>query len=72
MAEGLYRINLALGSLGVFLLLLELLIDLFLTGTYQPTWSVVAAAILTVLLLLLLVVRFDPELRERVRKRFHF
>ncbi len=66
------RVNLALGEIAVFLLLLEWLIDRHLTGTYQPGWSGVTATILAVLLLLLLIVRYDPELRERVRRRFHF
>ncbi len=66
------RVNLALGEVGAFVLLLEWLLDRYLTGTYQPGWSGVTATILAVLILLLLIVRYDPELRERVRRRFHF
>ena len=55
----------------VWLLALEALIDLFITGTYRPGWSVIAAAAGLVAAVFLLIVRLRPRLREEFRRRFH-
>lgn len=60
-----------IGCLGVFLLLLELLLDLWITKTYSPGWSIVTAAVCVSLILPLLVIRWRPALREEARRRFH-
>ena len=60
-----------IGCCGVFLLLLEVLIDLWATGKYHPGWSIVTAAVAVSLMLPLLVIRWRPALREEVRRRFH-
>lgn len=61
----------ALASLTVFLVVLEALIDVFLTGRFAPGWSLICAAVGVVMVATLLAVRLRPRLREEVRKRFH-
>ena len=61
----------ALAALTVFLVVLEALIDVFLTGRFAPGWSLICAAVGVVMVATLLVVRLRPRLREEVRKRFH-
>lgn len=60
-----------IGCCAVFLLLLELLLDLWIHEAYQPGWSVVTCGVCVSLMLPLLVIRWRPALREEVRKRFH-
>ena len=61
----------ALAALTVFLVVLEALIDVFLTGRFAPGWSLICAAVGVVMVATLIVVRLRPRLREEVRKRFH-
>lgn len=65
------RCMLVLGGCVVLMLWLELCIDLFL-GSYQPMWSIVVAAVGLTLVLPMLVIRYRPDLRREVRRRFHF
>lgn len=65
------RCMLVLGGGVVLILWLEFCIDLFLGG-YQPMWSIVVAAVGLTLVLPLLVIRYRPDLRREVRRRFHF
>ena len=63
------RCMLVLGSCVALMLWLEGCIDLFLGG-YQPRWSLVVAVV--ALMLPLLIIRYRPDLRREVRRRFHF
>lgn len=67
-----------LTTAGVFFLLLiawllglEALIDLYVTGQYQPTWSVIASAAGLVAAVFLIIVRLRPRLRAEFGRRFH-
>ncbi len=61
-----------IGSIGIFSVLLELFIDLYATGRWEPRWSLVVAAASAALVIPLVVVRQVPGLREQVRRKFHF
>ena len=65
------RCMLVLGSCVVLMLWLEGCIDLFLGG-YRPIWSLVVAVVGVALMLPLLIIRYRPDLRREVRRRFHF
>ena len=65
------RCMLVLGSCVALMLWLEGCIDLFLGG-YQPRWSLVVAVVGVALMLPLLIIRYRPDLRREVRRRFHF
>lgn len=62
---------LVVGSAGVFLVGVELLGDLYFHGTWQPTWSLVALAVMVALEVPLVVMRRVPGLRREARRRFH-
>lgn len=62
---------LLLGTAGGYALLLELLIDRFLTGEWEPGWSLVTVAICAAIIVPLIIVRRVPSLREEARRRFH-
>lgn len=64
-------IALIIGSVGVFVVGLELLGDLYVHGVWQPTWSLVVLIVTVALEIPLMVVRRVPGLREEVRRRFH-
>ena len=79
------RCMLVLGSCVVLMLWLELCIDLFLgsyrpmwslvdlfLGSYRPMWSLVVAVVGVTLMAPLLIIRYRPDLRREVRRRFHF
>lgn len=60
-----------IAAAGLLVLTLELCIDCYLTGAYQPTWSLVVAAACGGLMIPLCIVRRIPSLREEARRRFH-
>lgn len=62
---------LIIGTVGVFLLGVELFGDLFFRGAWSPGWSLVVLTICVALIIPLIVVRRVPSLREEVRRRFH-
>lgn len=49
----------------------ELLIDRYFLGRWQPGWSLVVLTVCAALVIPLIVVRRVPALREEVRRRFH-
>lgn len=64
-------VTLVIGSIGVFLVGVELFGDLYFWGRWQPGWSLVVLTICMALVIPLIVVRRVPSLREEVRRRFH-
>lgn len=64
-------VTVLIGSVGVFLLGVELLIDRFLNQSWEPGWSLVVLTVCAGLVIPLLVVRRVPSLREEARRRFH-
>lgn len=64
-------IALIIGSVGIFVVGLELLGDLYFHGAWQPAWSLVVLIVAGALEIPLMVVRRVPALREEVRRRFH-
>lgn len=64
-------VTLVIGSVGVFLVGVELFGDLYFWGRWQPGWSLVVLTICVALMVPLIVVRRVPSLREEVRRRFH-
>jgi len=64
-------ITLIIGTGGVFLLGVELFLDLYFTQTWQPAWSIVALTVCIALIIPLVVVRRVSGLREEARRRFH-
>ena len=65
------RITLVIGTTGVFLSGVALLIDRYFLGRWQPGWSLVVLTVCAALVIPLIVVRRVPALREEVRRRFH-
>ena len=63
-------VTVLIGTIGVFLFGVELLIDRFLYGSWGPGWSLVVLTICTALVIPLVVVRRVPSLREEARRRF--
>ena len=49
----------------------EYLIDLWLYGRWDPSWSLVVLTICLGLVIPLVIVRRIPSLREEARRRFH-
>lgn len=64
-------IALIIGSVGVFVVGLELLGDIYFHGAWRPSWSLVVLTVTVALEIPLMVVRRVPGLREEVRRRFH-
>lgn len=64
-------ITLIIGSIGVFMFGVELFVDHYLTGAWEPGWSIVILAVSIALVIPLMVVRRVPALREEARRRFH-
>lgn len=60
-----------IGTVGIFLMLMELYLDRFLYGAYKPGWSFAVASVCVALIIPLVVVRHRPTLRDEVRRRFH-
>ena len=64
-------LTILIGSLGVFLFGVEYLIDQWLYGAWDPSWSLVVLTVCVGLVIPLIIVRRVPSLREEARKRFH-
>lgn len=64
-------LTLIVGSVGVFMVGVELLVDRYVQGAWSPGWSLVVLTICLALLIPLIVVRRVPSLREEARRRFH-
>ena len=64
-------IALIIGAAGLFIVGLELLGDLYIHGSWGPSWSLVVLIVTAALEIPLMVVRRVPGLREEVRRRFH-
>ena len=64
-------VTLIIGSVGLFLVGVEVFIDRWLFGRWTPGWSLVVLAVCAALVIPLLVVRHRPALREDARRRFH-
>lgn len=64
-------VTLLLGAVGFYCLTIELFIDLWTSGRWQPVWSLVVAAACTAAMAVLVTVRAVPGLRELVRRKFH-
>ena len=64
-------VTLIIGSVGLFLVGVEVFIDRWLFGRWTPGWSLVVLAVCAALVIPLLVVRHRPALREEARRRFH-
>lgn len=64
-------ITLIIGAIGVFLLGVELFVDRWLSGAWQPRWSLVTSAVCLSLVIPLIIIRRVPGLREEARRRFH-
>ena len=58
-------------SLGVFLVGVEFLIDRWLTGVVDLSWSLVVLTICVCVAVPLVIIRRIPAVREEVRRRFH-
>ena len=64
-------VTLVIGAVGLFLVGVELFVDRWLHGCYDPGWSIVVAAVCAGLIVPLVVIRRRPALRDEVRRRFH-
>ena len=64
-------VTILIGSLGVFLVGVELLVDRWRFGCWEPAWSLVVLTICVGLMIPLIVIRRVPSLREEARRRFH-
>lgn len=64
-------ITVLIGGVAVSCLFLELFIDLWVTGTWSPLWSLVVTAACAAIMTVLIVVRRVPGLRAWTRRQFH-
>lgn len=64
-------VTILIGSVGVFLLGVEFFIDRWLTGQWDPSWSLVVFTICLCTVIPLVIIRRIPAVREEVRRRFH-
>lgn len=64
-------VTLIIAGVGLFLMGIELFVDRWLTGSYDPGWSIIVATVCIALIVPLLIVRHRPVLRDEVRRRFH-
>ena len=55
----------------LFVVGIELFVDRWMGGSYEPGWSIVVATVCIALIIPLLVVRHRPALRDEARRRFH-
>lgn len=60
-----------IGSVGVFLLGVEFFIDRWLTGRWDPSWSLVVFTICLCTVVPLVIIRRIPAVHEEMRRRFH-
>lgn len=64
-------VTLIIGAVGLFVVGIELFVDRWMGGSYEPGWSIVVATVCVALIIPLLVVRHRPALRDEARRRFH-
>lgn len=64
-------VTLIIAAVGLFLMGIELFVDRWLSGSYDPGWSIIVATVCIALIVPLLIVRHRPALRDEVRRRFH-
>ena len=64
-------VTLIIGAVGLFVVGIELFVDRWMGGSYEPGWSIVVATVCIALIIPLLVVRHRPALRDEARRRFH-
>ena len=69
--SALTTMTILIGSVGVFLLGVEFLVDRWLYGAWEPGWSLVVLVVCVGMVIPLIVIRRVPSLREEVRRRFH-
>lgn len=60
-----------IGGAAVSCLCIELFVDRFLTGAWQPLWSLVVTAACAAIMAVLIIVRRVPGLRAWARRQFH-
>ncbi len=60
-----------LGAAAVFCVAIELFVDIFLSGRWTPSWSLIVLAACGALMAVLVTVRAVPGLREQARRKFH-
>ena len=64
-------LTILIGSVGIFLLGVELLVDRWLFHAWAPGWSLVVLVVCVGMVIPLIIIRRVPSLREEVRRRFH-
>lgn len=64
-------ITVVIGGCALSCLFIELFVDLWLTGKWQPLWSLVVTAACGAVMAVLIVVRRVPGLRAWTRRQFH-
>lgn len=64
-------VTVLIGGAAVSCLFVELFIDLWATGVWQPLWSLVVTAACVAVMAVLIVVRRVPGLRAWTRRQFH-
>ncbi len=64
-------ITVLIGGVAASCLCIELFVDRFLTGRWQPLWSLVVTAACAAIMAVLIVVRRVPGLRAWARRQFH-
>ena len=60
-----------LAAVGLLCMAVEFFVDRFLTGSWDPAWSLIVLAVCVGFCVPLVVVRCVPSLREEARRRFH-
>ncbi len=64
-------VTVLIGGAAASCLLIELFVDLWVTGAWQPLWSLVVTAACAAVMAVLIVVRRVPGLRAWARRQFH-
>lgn len=64
-------LTILIGSVGIFVLGVEFLVDRWLFRTWEPGWSLVVLVVCVGMVIPLIIIRRVPSLREEVRRRFH-
>lgn len=65
------NITLFVGGCALSCVFIELFVDRFLTGRWQPLWSLVVLAACAAIMAVLIIVRRVPGLRAWARRQFH-
>ena len=64
-------LTILIGSVGIFVLGVEFLVDRWLFRAWEPGWSLVVLVVCVGMVIPLIIIRRVPSLREEVRRRFH-